>query len=97
MELNALMSSMFYMQTLSQKYNPFHKELVEQNWEKARIVLHTLVKDDTEFHRLLIEEKMEFNATNLLLWLLSRCFSGFLNCAEMLIGLYLSRTAEVTD
>ena len=57
MELNALMSSMFYMQTLSQKYNPFHKELVEQNWEKARIVLHTLVKDDTEFHRLLIEEK----------------------------------------
>ena len=34
------------------------------------IVLHTSVKDDTRFHRLLIEEKMEFGGKNMLLLLL---------------------------
>ena len=40
MEFNALMSSVFYLETLLQKYNPFHEKLVEQNWQEARIVLH---------------------------------------------------------
>ena len=40
MEFNALLSSLFYLETLGQKNNPFHKKLVEQNWEEARIVLH---------------------------------------------------------
>ena len=64
MELNK------FLETLFQKDNPFHKKIVEQNWQEARIVLHTSLKGGTEFHRLLIEEKMEFDGKNLLLWLL---------------------------
>ena len=70
MELNK------FLETLFQKDNPFHKKIVEQNWQEARIVLHTSLKGGTEFHRLLIEEKMEFDDKNLLLWLLL-CFLSY--------------------
>ena len=72
MKFSALTSSLFYLETLFQKDNPFHQKLIEQNWQEARIVLHTSVKSDTVFHRILIEEKVDWesNSKKLLLWLL---------------------------